>query len=64
MQPSSSRLTLSTFMIGVVISGLVGAIAIHLRLNSVRQIGFGVFAWYMIWVCTSERACLSDASVD
>jgi undecaprenyl-diphosphatase len=34
------------FAVGVLISGLVGAIAIHLLLSLVRRIGFGVFAIY------------------
>jgi undecaprenyl-diphosphatase len=34
------------FGVGVLISGLVGAIAIHLLLSLVRRIGFGVFAIY------------------
>jgi undecaprenyl-diphosphatase len=39
---------LPTFLIGVVISGAVGALAIHFLLGYIRRIGFGIFAFYRI----------------
>ncbi len=41
-----STAEISTFVVGVLISGLVGAIAIHYLLQFIRQVGFGVFAIY------------------
>jgi undecaprenyl pyrophosphate phosphatase UppP len=41
-----SAAEIPTFVVGVLVSGLVGAIAIHYLLRFIRQVGFGVFAIY------------------
>lgn len=39
---------LPTFLIGVIVSGSVGALSIHFLLGYIRRIGFGIFAVYRI----------------
>ncbi|HWQ11230.1 MAG TPA: undecaprenyl-diphosphatase UppP [Roseiflexaceae bacterium] len=39
---------LPAFVVGVVVSGVVGALSIHFLLGYIRQVGFGVFAVYRI----------------
>jgi undecaprenyl-diphosphatase len=42
------RSDLQTFIIGVIVSGAVGALSIHFLLGYIRRIGFGIFAFYRI----------------
>jgi undecaprenyl-diphosphatase len=35
-------------VVGVVVSGVVGALSIHFLLGYIRRVGFGVFAVYRI----------------
>lgn len=37
---------LNTFLIGVAVSGTIGALSIHFLLSFIRRIGFGIFAIY------------------
>ena len=36
----------NTFLVGVIVSGAIGALSIHFLLSFIRRIGFGVFAIY------------------
>lgn len=41
------------FVVGVLVSGVVGALAIHFLLSYVRRVGFGVFALYRLLVAAA-----------
>lgn len=43
---AASRSELPTFIVGVLVSGIVGALSIHFLLGYIRKIGFGIFAFY------------------
>lgn len=44
---------LDDFVVGVLVSGVVGALAIHFLLSYVRRVGFGVFALYRLLVAAA-----------
>ncbi len=41
---------LDDFVVGMLVSGVIGALAIHFLLSYIRRVGFGVFAFYRLLV--------------